>query len=687
MKRIVSVVLIAWLLPASVASKAQVGVPASAAQASAAQASLERVYIAFQTGGKSPVIAAVHAAGGTIHHEFDALSAIAATLPSAAVTALRNNPNVAYIEADPIRQPLSQTVPYGIDKVQARDIWDANRDGVIDSGAPTGSNRIVCIIDSGFSSGHDDLAGVTASGTNNSGTGNWFEDTCGHGTHVAGTVVASHNNLGVVGVTPGAARVHVVKVFDGSSCGWAYSSTLVNAANACASAGANIISMSLGGTFSSTTESNAFANLYNSGILSVAAAGNAGNTRTSYPAGYASVISVAAVDQNNAAASFSQRNSDVELAAPGVGVLSTVPWSTPTVSVDGASYQAGLIEGAAQAAVSGALVNGGLCTSVGSWSGNVVLCERGTNSFAQKVSNVQAGGGAAAIIYNNVAGDFAGTLNGSSAIPAVSLSQQSGQFLVANKLGFQAAVDSRTTSPGSGYEAWDGTSMATPHVSAVAALIWSANTGWTNAQIRTALQQTALDLGSAGRDSTYGYGLVQAKSALDYLQGGSPTPNAPPNASFTYSCSGLTCAFTSTSSDSDGTIVGHAWNFGDGTSSTAQNPSKTYSAAGTFSVMLSVTDNDSASSSATQSVTVSGATGISLSATGYKVKGSQKADLTWSGASGTAVDVYRDDVKIITTDNDGAHTDHINNKGGGSYSYRVCTAGTMTCSNTVTVTF
>jgi PKD repeat protein len=229
--------------------------------------------------------------------------------------------------------------------------------------------------------------------------------------------------------------------------------------------------------------------------------------------------------------------------------------------------------------------------------------------------------------------------------------------------------------------------MATPHVSAVAALIWSANTGWTNAQIRTALQQTALDLGSAGRDSTYGYGLVQAKSALDYLQGGSPTPNAPPNASFTYSCSGLTCAFTSTSSDSDGTIVGHAWNFGDGTSSTAQNPSKTYSAAGTFSVMLSVTDNDSASSSATQSVTVSGATGISLSATGYKVKGSQKADLTWSGASGTAVDVYRDDVKIITTDNDGAHTDHINNKGGGSYSYRVCTAGTMTCSNTVTVTF
>jgi len=500
-------------------------------------------------------------------------------------------------------------------------------------------------------------------------------------------VVASNNGLGVVGVTPGAARIHVVKVFDGPSCGWAYSSSLVNAANVCASAGANIISMSLGGSFSSTTEANAFANLYNSGILSVAAAGNGGTTQTSYPAGYASVVSVAAVDQNNAAASFSQRNADVELAAPGVGVLSTVPWSTPMVSVDGASYQAGVMDGAAQAAVSGALVNGGLCTSVGSWSGNVVLCERGSNTFAQKVSNVEAGGGAAAVIYNNVSGNFAGTLNGTSAIPAVSLSQENGQFLVGNKLGFPATVDSRTTTPGSGYEAWDGTSMATPHVSAVAALVWSANTGWSNAQIRDALQRTALDLGAAGRDTMYGFGLVQAKSALDYLRGGT-TPNTPPTASFTYSCSGLTCAFTSTSTDSDGTIVGHAWTFGDGTSSTAPNPSKTYAAGGTYSVMLTVTDDDSAGSSDTQSVTVTGGTsGISLSARGYKVKGQQKADLTWSGAAGGSVDVYRNGSFMINTANDGLHTDDINNKGGGSYSYKVCNAGTATCSSTVTVTF
>ena len=61
--------------------------------------------------------------------------------------------------------------------------------------------------------------------------------------------------------------------------------------------------------------------------------------------------------------------------------------------------------------------------------------------------------------------------------------------------------------------------MATPHVSAAAALIWSANPTWTNAQIRTALTSTAKDLGAAGRDNAYGYGLVQAKAALTSLQG------------------------------------------------------------------------------------------------------------------------------------------------------------------------
>lgn len=82
-------------------------------------------------------------------------------------------------------------------------------------------------------------------------------------------------------------------------------------------------------------------------------------------------------------------------------------------------------------------------------------------------------------------------------------------------------------------------------------------------------------------------------------------PNLGPTASFTPSCSGLTCNFTDTSTDPDGTVVGWSWNFGDGNTSTAQNPSHTYAAGGSYTVTLAATDNDGASSAAAeQNVTV-----------------------------------------------------------------------------------
>jgi subtilisin family serine protease len=84
-------------------------------------------------------------------------------------------------------------------------------------------------------------------------------------------------------------------------------------------------------------------------------------------------------------------------------------------------------------------------------------------------------------------------------------------------VGEDATVHSEYIWPTSGYEAWGGTSMATPHVSGAAALIWSANPDWTNVQIREAMDATALDLGQEGRDVHYGFGLVQAYDALQYL--------------------------------------------------------------------------------------------------------------------------------------------------------------------------
>ena len=257
---------------------------------------------------------AVRAAGGNPVIELEPQGVVAAYLPEQALRGLQNNPNVEYIEVDPRRYLMSQVSPYGIAMVQANDAVFASTNS---------SGCTVCIIDSGYYRNHEDLQSTGVTGTNDSGTGFWYEDSCGHGTHVAGTVAARNNTVGVIGVNSnGSINLHIEKVFNGSDCKWAYSSSLVQALNRCQNAVSGtgrklVVSMSLGGSTSSSTENNAFANAYNAGVLSVAAAGNDGSTRLSYPASYASVISVAAVDSTGTVASFSQRNSAVELAAPG----------------------------------------------------------------------------------------------------------------------------------------------------------------------------------------------------------------------------------------------------------------------------------------------------------------------------------------------------------------------------------
>lgn len=175
--------------------------------------------------------------------------------------------------------------------------------------------------------------------------------------------------------------------------------------------------------------------------------------------------------------------------------------------------------------------------------------------------------------------------------------------------------------------------------------------------------------------------------------GDSDPPNSPPTASFTFSCNDLNCDFDgSGSSDADGTISDYEWDFGDGSVASGSTANHTFASGGTYSVTLTVTDDDLATDSESQDVTVSsgsggGDGGITLTANGYKVRGLQKADLSWDGASSTNVDIYRDGTNIETTVNDGAYTDNIDRRGSGSYTYEVCEAGTSTCSNASTVTF
>jgi PKD repeat protein len=189
-------------------------------------------------------------------------------------------------------------------------------------------------------------------------------------------------------------------------------------------------------------------------------------------------------------------------------------------------------------------------------------------------------------------------------------------------------------------------------------------------------------------------------STITLAPGGGSTANQPPSASFTYSCSTLDCTFTDTSTDSDGSVTGWSWDFGDGNGSTLQSPAHSYTAGGTYAVILTVTDDGGASSApASQAVSVSSGSGggasITLSASGYKVKGVDTVDLTWSGFTTGTVDITRNGSPVATavpynnnaTGSPGSYTDSTGQRGGATFTYQVCQHGTSTCSNTFTVTF
>jgi len=198
--------------------------------------------------------------------------------------------------------------------------------------------------------------------------------------------------------------------------------------------------------------------------------------------------------------------------------------------------------------------------------------------------------------------------------------------------------------------------------------------------------------GSSTRTIANQIDLVLDRFNVTVVDDCSPPENYPPTADFTYTTSDLTVNFTDKSTDSDGSVVNWAWSFGDGNESTDQNPEHTYANEGNYTVELTVTDDDYATDSVSKDVTVPDGSGeITLTATGYKVKGRQKADLEWSGATSTEVDIKRDGDTIATItnnkNNDNFYTDNIDNVGGGSYTYKVCEAGTEICSNEATVTF
>jgi thermitase len=291
-------------------------------------------------------------------------------------------PNYLYHEAEVPNDPRFGE-QWGLTTIGAPTAWDTTHGK---------SAVVVAVVDTGVDSTHPDLVGRidTANGHDFvNGDASTMDDN-GHGTHVSGIIAATMNNhVGGAGVAPGC-RILPVKVLN--AAGWGDTIGVAAGIRYAADSGARIISLSLAGSADASMQ-DAVVYAQGKGCLVVAAAGNDGYTDgASYPARYYGVIGVAAVDRTLQHPSFSNSGPGVDIAAPGVDVLSTV-------------------------------------------------------------------------------------LHG-------------------------------------GYDSWSGTSMATPFVSGVAALVESLNSTWTASMVMNQVLSTAQDIGPAGKDVFFGYGLVRADRAV-----------------------------------------------------------------------------------------------------------------------------------------------------------------------------
>jgi len=360
---------------------------------------LVKVLIGFKEKPGSAEQALVTGLGGKIKYTYHIIPAMAASVPEVVIDTLKKNPNITNVELDIMVYALDTELDnsWGVKHIGAGFVHDKDNKG---------AGIRVAIIDTGIDYNHPDLDANYKGGYDFVDDDNDPMDDHGHGTHVAGTVAAEDNDTGVVGVAPGA-NLYALKVLDRTGSG-SYSDVIA-ALQWCVGNSIQVTNNSYGSSGDpGVSVRAAFDNAYSAGILHIAAAGNSGNRpgigdNVGYPARWASVVAVAATDKSDSRATFSSTGPDVELAAPGVYINSTLL--------------------------------------------------------------------------------------------------------------------------GAGYGEMSGTSMASPHVAGTAALVIASGISGVLG-VRAQLQNTADDLGAAGRDSKYGFGLVDADEAAG-VSGGTPEPPSP----------------------------------------------------------------------------------------------------------------------------------------------------------------
>ncbi len=419
------------------------------------------------------------------------------------------------------RYSKSQTVAYGIDLVNARDVWPFTR----------GNNTVhVAIVDTGIDYTHPDLKDRYQGGYNVFTKTNDPMDDHGHGTHVAGIIGATDNSFGVVGVAP---DIHIwsVKVLhaDGSGTDESVIAGIDWVIQKKQETGGNwIVNLSLGAYAASDAERVMFAQAVDDDILIVAAAGNRSSRGLDYPGAYDRVLAVSAIDSENVLADFSSFGPGVAFAAPGVDVLSTFRVGfvkTAAIEEDSKILASAVpLNGSSLGEVTADTVYCGIGKPEqfpANTTGKIALITRGELQFREKVRNAIAAGAVAVVIVPPV-DDFARSnwtllveqADLSFTWPVVvSSSAKDGQTLIDNA-GKAPIVVSYSTDD---YAFLSGTSMATPHVAGVAALIWSLAPDASAEQLRLAMKLSAFDLGAKAYDERFGYGRIDAIAAAKYV--------------------------------------------------------------------------------------------------------------------------------------------------------------------------
>jgi subtilisin family serine protease len=453
-------------------------------------------------------------------------------------------------DGEPLTAPEFQAgpaTPWGITAVHAGAAW---------AQSSAGAKARVLVLDTGIDAEHPAISPNFEKGRNftESASGGVIEsdynDAEGHGTHCAGTILGAYNaETGFTGVAP-KSKLLVGKVCSAEGCS---SIAIVEGINWGIQEKVDVISMSLGGPFGANAERQAVTKADKAGVVVVAASGNgaddpsyspnkadpkcggAGNPfqpnmcGVSFPAAFPSVVAVGALDSTLAKTGFSQWGPELDVTAPGAAVVSSVPRGSgrdskveltlngETKLVNSSAF--GGTELFATPAVNELVVVPGVGKPEDfagvNVEGKFALISRGEIKFADKVKNAIEAKAVGVIIYNNKPGLMQGSLSEDGsliAFPVVMVEQTTGAAIV-DEVTKGTTVSASISTRASDYASFDGTSMATPHVAGVVALIRSANKSLTPSQVRAILTSTATAL-SPNDTNQFGAGIVQADAAV-----------------------------------------------------------------------------------------------------------------------------------------------------------------------------